>query len=245
MHYDIEKLEELPTRGKLSGKDPKLDYNKRWHRRQLIKGTSIYKFLNRFLNQNINKSYSMAYSYFCKICPKNLRYYWHYYFKPDDDYYIDENGLIQFTENHFKWENKKKNRERHFISCDYFIIVKEKISNKIIKLSYYEYHRLSDWSKKWYEILKITGQEFRYKTKTIEIKNIIKNDQLKRKRLLKKEIKNKKEKSYCFLTKDEIELKTQQKIDEYKLYQHGFDKNNFKGEGYHGQQRKRKLKYHY
>jgi len=117
VHFDIEKLDNLPSKQPLNHSWKRRKYDSTFGKR------NPYFTAIKILDNNIGKSFDLAYSYYCKNTRKENRDVFLSYVHPKDcqmysyEYYIiDENGLIQYSEYYHK--HKINERKRKFISND-------------------------------------------------------------------------------------------------------------------------------
>lgn len=77
-----------------------------------------YKLAYRILDNNINKSFDMAFHYYCTKIEQRYQKQFLKDFNGSrfNDYYIDDNGLIQLNKNVYRY---KKNKPSIFYSSDY------------------------------------------------------------------------------------------------------------------------------
>ena len=210
----------------------------------------------RVIEKFMDKSFDQAFAYFCTLVPK----YQQKEFKEGFTFGINKswrssnyeivNGIIR------KIEHEDYKKPVRFKSDDYTETYQHKVTGH--KISDNEYWNRSAYIRtkgsssngKWmainrddYELITLTGwsQEFESTRDPRYLK--LTQERAQRKHLeQKKEDKVKKHRSYCFLTKDELQKKCD--ISESRLVRdrHGFDKTTFMGIEYHGQKRKLKEK---
>jgi hypothetical protein len=228
-HFDIDKLEQLPKR---IGIRKAIKANNKIYRRysrhnsyesEGLEGISLYTILRRIERLFTNKHINDAYSYYLSLTNKPSKKEFMNWFYPN--YYwrtklVGDNGLIneikksnnkkpiKVTLNDGVWEKRSKKTGRLYEDCSYY----DKYSGK------------NEW------IHVYTGTILTFETKKDpKFKRVI-SEQQKQKRIQKKLRKKAfAEKSYSFISKKEIQLKEEKRLDRQKLYAHGFDDASFKG----------------
>ena len=132
---DLRDLEDLPIDSLSFKNNGKAQFmctrRKRWRNRadhHDVNGKSIHKYLHIYLDRNLNKSFDEVFSKFCETHKDYQQKWFLSKFEPygwdNEDYIIDENGLIQ--EKDPKWRRK---RNLTYYSDDF----EEKWRHKITK----------------------------------------------------------------------------------------------------------------
>lgn len=239
--------------------------NKYSHDRYKIEGVTLHTIIIRVLEKFTNKSVNDAFSYYCKLVPKHYQHeFFHRYYLANYNmiestsyyrryslYYIDENNIIK--------ENKyvKPKNKVIFKSWDYNEWIYDVTVNKWFTVNDYISRAYNKWWLRYSsrEIIQlrerlqnnlkidyISGiyKEFDSQKEKEYIK--LRAQDIQQRRIIeKRNIKEKKEQEYSFLSRAEKELKQDQAKDLVRRDALGFDENSFKYDPYHGQKRKKKL----
>lgn len=207
---------------------------------------------HRLINHNIGKPFAKAFSDYCNKVEfqdqdrflKEFTPVFRRYHNIHNDYYIDDNGLIQRTESidnyrgpyHFQSDDYKTEL-RHKVTghkMDDFKEVKEKVGFYTTKLLYFEYGAIELNKKPLHLRYKAQKSDF-YEIITMGWRQEVasKNDpryqrhyyekQDKSKKSAREGSRKKKEIQYNFLTKSELERKQNKSDDLRKIISHGFD----------------------
>jgi len=216
--------------------------------------------IERVIKKFLGKSFDDAFSYYCTLVPlyeqekflKEFEPYRGYY---QNNYIVDDNRNIVLNPD--RYINKKKPVTLY--SSDYTIgyrlkapylraVSFLKVARQITFLQYKQLQYPTDWvrirtgaTQDCYEPIVVQGKEFVYENKHVnEYVRVIRTLAIKRKHDQKALKKYNRTKALCFLTDDELQ-KRKDRIEGIEIRdRHGFDDNSFKGDPYHGQQRKNK-----
>lgn len=248
MKNDIDKLDYLPK--KESRKEyltrkhgtmwnlQKFDHS--WHRSD--KNDYAWVKAERIIKKYIGKQYDKAFSEYCQLVEQYEYYRFENYFEKtpgslwEPEYIIDVQGRIQKNKKYYK-NLKKEKTGVWFYSYDYEKGYMNKITGEIVD-KYNSFVRF--FPEKFEEVIISGFKKWFDSDKDPEYIRLYKENEKQKKLNRKKLRKEQSEKAYSFLTEDEIKRKKSDENDKYKRQAHGFDETSFKGEGYHGQQRKNK-----
>lgn len=154
IHFDLDKLENLPIKQK---------FHEKWRKRldRTFGQRNPYFTARKIAKKYIGKPYNDAFSYYCKNVRVEHQNNFIGYFGEYDDYLIDDNGLIQINPKYLPTINERK---RTFKSNDveYITIHKESgIDKKLFKpveiiVGYKEVvERRWDYGKNWSKVKKL------------------------------------------------------------------------------------------
>lgn len=219
-----------------------------------VESVSVWVFRDRILEHNLGKSHDLAFSYYCKKA-RHIQDYINIWFQPFNDrnrrfdYSIDFDGKIQ--KGSWRLSREKSRFERssklyNFDSADLLLGYRRKSDGKIFTQREYSnkfYIELRN-DESGFERVVIQGyQVLNVQPNSKQEKRLRNEWNQKKKQLDKIRKENQKQKEYSFLTKTEIKIRESRKEDILKIESHGFDKNSFKGEGYHGRKNKKSKRF--
>lgn len=246
MRKSIEELENLPKR--ISHSKYARTENKYWNwGESRFRGINVYSIANRIVDANIGKSFDMTFSYFCKKIHHKQRWYHCFLDKfssnGDDkfsrytfyDYFVDENRLIQKynriePKKMYIWKSNDYKDELRYVSDD----------RVVSKLSIFERNRRNYNGDKTYRFI-LSGEVKSYPYGSRIATKLISERAQKLRKLERQELIAKREIQYCFLSKNELQVKKDKELSWIDRDRLGFGKDSFKGIEYHGQKRKLKL----
>lgn len=236
---NIDKFRDAPKRLGMHRTREGIFYRRNWRSDYHKVGDyHSYDIAKRILKKNYQKPFDKAFSYFCSIVPKyqqcqfldlfNATRRWSF-----DQWYIDENGLIQ----NYSYEKVKDKKVHKLYTADYMEGWVHKITGAVM------YQRPSWTSEHKYNHVVLSGEILTFESKNDPRYKRIVAESNKIDRKNRRELrKMKSEKAYCMLTSKELEIRKEAENDLIKIQSHGFNEDSFKGEEYHGQKRKKKNK---
>lgn len=192
-----------------------------------VKGIWPYTRVARICQEFTDKSFDDAFAKYCKQVPKHQQYIFLEYFDTKKwSNWEEVNGIIKSTK-------EKRPQKVMFRSIDfkseytYETYTYERGGKKYTSTRYAGYKVIEGWEK---EFSSRFDPEYR--------KLFCEKQSKLRKQAREKALEDKNH-TYCFLTKEEKERKATEE-DIMICNRHGFTTDSFKGDPYHGQQRKKK-----
>lgn len=247
MNIDIDKLDNLPLRENRASHIVN-KYGSMWFildKRNKDKSKSPWAIAERIAKKYIGKNYDRAFSEYCKLVRYDAKYIFYkenFSYKGINyppKYIIDKQNRIQVNK---KWRSWRRERNGvWFMSADYEVGYVHKITGEVIDKDEYQKRKYKydkhkgEWVNNKYAETVISGfYKWFESKKDPEYIRLMLEDAKKQRLLRRNEKKQSKNSDYSFLTKDEKRIKELGKLYAQKIQLHGF-----KGDGYHGQQRKK------
>lgn len=241
MKIDIEELDNLPT--KLGRKEYLTEkFGNMWRLQRFDyhtlsdKNDDYWVIMHRIFKEFLGKSVDEAYSKYCKKVKFYEKEWFWKEFREDNwrtpQYIIDVNKNIQLNPH-----RRQKRKKIIFRSLDFKTGYYDTVARKTIT----ETHYWKDYDAPRYIRQVVSGYEKEFDSRqNREFKRLVAEKQKAIKISRKRDDKERKQKEYSFLTKEEIAVQESRKTDVLKRDRKGFDDQSFKGLEYHGQKRKRK-----
>lgn len=263
MKNDIDKLDELPLRENRASYITR-KYGDMWDLNRFdhpwfrnYKSEYAWVKAERIIKKFIGKNYDKAFSEYCKLVkPYEQDVFYNDFFKNGtyykSEYIIDKQKRIQLNKERIREDNKRRLKRKEggvwFYSIDYQTAYMHRVTGEILSRKDYNWYNWYDnkhcyrnpLDRNYVEVI-VSGFEKHFKSEKDPEYIRLNAEKIKQKALYQKlERKEKRAKTYNFMSKAEIARKKIDALDAQKIQSHGFDESSFKGVEYHGQKRKSK-----
>lgn len=216
MKYNLEKLEELPTKESISRNKDRWSYKPKVYHN--IGHYSLYTLIDRVCKMYLGKHINEAFSYYCKLVPKYQQKFFHKNFgNKRYGTYLIENDIIILNPRYTQKKIYKIYSDDYKIGYKY-IGKDHKLKGYIAKeVPYFR-------DKNEYETVVISGHiQYFESRKDPRYVKYHSEKQKKYRRELREKCKEDKLRQYNFLTKSEQQLILDKESNDIKIIKHGFD----------------------